>query len=165
MSQPFTRDEAKSAVWAQVEDFELPERIKMLFEVTVDMIRLVLNDAETDEALIDELTEAITAKGTFITDQLPLCAKIAERSSEPLTFWPSPVRSRWKSAAQTPIAAQPTLEENCLTYTLLGCHMNIARKYFSIQGVACITSYEVTAHGLQQGMQGPDFCPLTDRVG
>ena len=70
MSQPFTRDEAKSAVWAQVEDFELPERIKMLFEVTVDMIRLVLNDAETDEALIDELTEAITAKGTFITDHI-----------------------------------------------------------------------------------------------
>lgn len=37
MSQPFTRDEAKSAVWAQIEDLSKPDQVKVIVEVLNDM--------------------------------------------------------------------------------------------------------------------------------
>ena len=39
MSEPFTRDEAKTAVWAQVEDLDSEDQITALEEVIADMRR------------------------------------------------------------------------------------------------------------------------------
>jgi len=57
MSQPFTRDEAKTAVWAQVEDFKGIEQITMLREVINDMQK-EFNTNKEDEELIVKLVAA-----------------------------------------------------------------------------------------------------------
>ena len=62
MSQPFTRDEAKSAVWAQLEDHNPLEKITMLREVIHDMEK-EFNVHKEDEELIKELVEGAKKHG------------------------------------------------------------------------------------------------------
>lgn len=64
MSKPFTRDEAMSAVWAQVEDFEPRIQIVILQEVLADMMREYPPlDVQVEMLKADFEGKALNAKG------------------------------------------------------------------------------------------------------
>ncbi len=80
MSEPFTRAEAKSSVWAQLEDLEPAERVAVLYEVAHEIQREFKTGASSEEA--DKLVKALEEKGVKLEDLHPLISDGKERETD-----------------------------------------------------------------------------------